>query len=54
MKSRKSFDEETAELLLAVKWWDWDVQKITDNLEAITSGKVDKLNDFTRKENEFK
>ena len=53
-KIRKSFDEGTAELLLAVKWWDWDVQKITDNLEAITSSKVDELNDFTRKANEFK
>lgn len=40
---RKRFDEETIRLLLAVKWWDWDVQKITDNLEAITSGKIDEL-----------
>jgi virginiamycin A acetyltransferase len=40
---RKRFDEETIHMLLALKWWDWDVQKITDNLEAITSGKIDKL-----------
>ena len=40
---RKRFDDETIQLLLAVKWWDWDVQKITDNLEAITSGKIDEL-----------
>ena len=40
---RKRFDEETIQMLLALKWWDWDVQKITDNLEAITSGKIDEL-----------
>lgn len=40
---RKRFDEETTELLLAVKWWDWDVQKITDNLEVITTSKIDEL-----------
>jgi virginiamycin A acetyltransferase len=30
-------------MLLALKWWDWGVQKITDNLEAITNGKIDEL-----------
>ena len=40
---RKRFDEETIQLLLALKWWDWDVQKITDNLEVITNGKIDEL-----------
>jgi virginiamycin A acetyltransferase len=40
---RKRFDEETIQLLLALKWWDWDVQKITDNLEIITKGNIDKL-----------
>lgn len=40
---RKRFNDETIRLLLALKWWDWDVQKITDNLEFITSGKIDEL-----------
>ncbi len=40
---RTRFDEETIQLLLALKWWDWDVQKITDNLEVITSGRTDDL-----------
>lgn len=40
---RKRFDDETIQLLLALKWWDWDVQKITDNLEVITGGKIDEL-----------
>jgi virginiamycin A acetyltransferase len=40
---RKRFDDETIQLLLALKWWNWDVQKITDNLEIITGGKIDEL-----------
>jgi virginiamycin A acetyltransferase len=40
---RKRFDEEIIQMLLALKWWDWDVQKITNNLEVITGGKIDEL-----------
>lgn len=40
---RKRFDDETIQMLLDLKWWDWDVQKITDNLETITHGKKDEL-----------
>ena len=40
---RKRFDEETIRLLLVLKWWDWDVQKITDNLAVITNGNIDEL-----------
>ena len=39
----KRFDEETIELLLTVKWWNWDVQKITNNLEMIKNGQIDEL-----------
>jgi len=27
---RKRFDPETIDFLLTLKWWDWDVEKITD------------------------
>ncbi len=40
---RKRFDDETIALLLALKWWDWDVKKITDNLQIITSGNIEAL-----------
>lgn len=40
---RKRFDEETIQLLLALKWWDWDVSKITDHLDIITSGNINEL-----------
>jgi virginiamycin A acetyltransferase len=31
------FSEETIKMLLDIKWWDWDIEKITRNLEIITS-----------------
>lgn len=40
---RKRFDDETIQFLLALKWWDWDAPKITDNLEFLTNGKIDEL-----------
>ena len=40
---RKRFDEETIHLLLALKWWDWNVEKITDHLDLLTSGNIDEL-----------
>jgi virginiamycin A acetyltransferase len=38
IKSR--FPSETVQTLLEIKWWDWDIQKITRNLEIITSGDI--------------
>ena len=40
---RKRFDAETIEFLLKLKWWDWDVKKITDHLEFITNGNLSAL-----------
>ncbi len=40
---RKRFDDETIRFLLKLKWWDWDVQKITGNLEFLTNGNIDEL-----------
>lgn len=40
---RKRFDDKTIQLLLALKWWDWDISKITDNLDIITSGNINQL-----------
>lgn len=37
---RKRFDDETIEFLLDLAWWDWDIEKITHNLKAITEGRV--------------
>ena len=40
---RKRFDDETIAFLCDLKWWDWPVKKITDNLEHITNGNLDAL-----------
>lgn len=40
---RKRFDGKTIEFLIALKWWNWDIQKITTHLDLLTSGNIDKL-----------
>ncbi len=37
------FEEDIINLLLQIKWWDWDKTKITKNLEILTSNNLDKL-----------
>ncbi|WP_339916625.1 CatB-related O-acetyltransferase [Yeosuana marina] len=34
---KKRFSETTISKLLQLKWWDWDLEKITKNLEKLTS-----------------
>lgn len=40
---RKRFDEDTIAFLLELKWWDWDVEKITTHLDLLTSCNIDAL-----------
>lgn len=40
---RKRFDDELIEYLLKLKWWDWNPQKIFDNLEILCSGDLNKI-----------
>jgi virginiamycin A acetyltransferase len=40
---KKRFSEEVIQKLLALKWWDWDIEKITRNLPNLTDNKVAKL-----------
>ena len=37
---RKRFDEATIERLLQLKWWHWDLEKITRNVGLLTSNNV--------------
>lgn len=37
------FSEAEIDTLLEIKWWDWPIEKITENLKSITSGDVDEL-----------
>ena len=40
---RKRFSDDTIATLLAERWWDWPIDKIAKNLEAIQSGHIDLL-----------
>ena len=40
---RKRFNEEQIKQLLELKWWNWDIEKITDNLDKLTSSDLEKL-----------
>ena len=34
---KKRFPEKRISKLLEIKWWDWDIEKITENVEKLTS-----------------
>lgn len=40
---RKRFSEETIAALLALRWWDWDKERIAENIRAIQHGQIEKL-----------
>lgn len=40
---KKRFCEDTISQLLQIKWWNWPVEKITQNIHAIWAGDVEKL-----------
>ncbi|MBN8688134.1 MAG: CatB-related O-acetyltransferase [Chitinophagales bacterium] len=42
---KKRFSEETIARLAAQQWWNWDIDKITRNLQYLTDNDLDKLVD---------
>lgn len=40
---RKRFSEEQIDVLLELKWWDWDIEKITRSVQILTGNDVDAL-----------
>ena len=42
-KIKLRFDKETVRQLLVLRWWDWPVEKIQENLSAITQGNLELL-----------
>ena len=43
---RKRFDDETIRLLLRLKWWDWQAEKILANLETLCGSDLTKLKEL--------
>ena len=40
---RKRFPKETIEKLLELKWWNWNIEKITANVGNLTNNKIGEL-----------
>ncbi len=40
---KKRFSPDQVEKLLKLKWWNWDLEKITQNLKHLTSNNIDNL-----------
>jgi len=40
---RKRFSDEVIELLLKIQWWNWDIEKIEENIDVLTSNNIEKL-----------
>ena len=41
---KKRFSDDTIAKLLELRWWDWDIEKITMNIQNLTDMNIDKLN----------
>lgn len=40
---KKRFSEEVITLLLELQWWHWDIEKISENVQLLTSNNFEKL-----------
>ena len=40
---RQRFDDKTVPILLEIAWWNWDIAKITQNLEKIVATDLEAL-----------
>lgn len=40
---RKRFDDKTIDNLLEIKWWDWPIEKINQNIAAIVGGDIEMM-----------
>ena len=40
---RRRFSDKTIDFLNELKWWDWSIEKIAENIAAIKSGDIDNL-----------
>jgi virginiamycin A acetyltransferase len=43
MEIKKRFSTDTIAKLLVLKWWDWDIEKITNNIQNLTDHNIDKI-----------
>jgi hypothetical protein len=41
LRKLKRFTKETIDKLVDLKWWDWELKKITANVQNLTDDKID-------------
>lgn len=41
---RKRFSDETISTLLAMQWWDWPKERVSEQINALQSGRIEQLN----------
>lgn len=46
MEIKKRFPDETIEKLLNLQWWNWDIEKITANVQYLTGVTIEDLRDI--------
>lgn len=44
---RKRFSDMDIQSLLDIKWWDWPIEKITENVQHLTDHDIEKLRELT-------
>lgn len=47
-KSKKRFSEDLISKFLELKWWNWDIEKITKHIQDLTDNNIDKLIEETK------
>ncbi|WP_275950878.1 CatB-related O-acetyltransferase [Cytobacillus citreus] len=45
---RYRFEEKTIDVLNTFKWWDWDIEKITELIPVLTSNNTNALNELIK------
>lgn len=40
---KKRFPDEVISSLLEIKWWNWEEERIKENIDAIKSGRIENL-----------
>lgn len=45
---RRRFNDEIVYLLLKIRWWEWPIEKITEHLDFLVHGDVEKLTEFAK------
>jgi virginiamycin A acetyltransferase len=48
---RQRFEPQVVEVLLAIAWWDWDISKITRNLDKIVAADIEALRNCEQNSN---